>query len=315
MTAPSSGSAAPAPVPAAPAPVGRPRPAGGAVRAWVVGARLKTLPVTLAPIAVGTAVAVPRGLPDGGRTALTLVFALGFVLGTNFLNDYSDGIRGTDDHRLGPARLVGSGRASPRRVLRHGLALYGVAVAAAVVMAVTVSWWLLGLAAVCALGGWFYTGGSRPYGYRSLGDVSIFVYHGVIAVCATAFIQLGRLPLLALPAGVPMGLLACALLTTNNLRDIPTDTASGKITVAVRLGERRTRIYYALLLASAFGSAAALAAARPWALLVLGAAPVAVRPLRRVLGGARGRDLIPALEHTCWLLLVFGALLTTGLVL
>ncbi|MFE7559154.1 1,4-dihydroxy-2-naphthoate polyprenyltransferase [Kitasatospora sp. NPDC057500] len=286
------------------------------VRAWLLGARLKTLPVTLAPIAVGTAVAAGAGGPvQAWRTAPTLVFALGFVLGTNFLNDYSDGIRGADDHRVGPVRLVGSGQASPGQVLRFGLVLYGVATAAGLVMAVTVSWWLLALAALCALGGWFYTGGSRPYGYHSLGDVSIFVFHGVIAVCATTYIQLERVPALAVGASVPIGLLACALLTTNNLRDIPTDTEAGKITIAVRLGARRTRIYYALLVAAAFAVALSLAPGRPAVLLVAAAAPVAVRPLRLVLGGARGGDLVPALEHTCWLLLAFGALLSTGLAL
>ncbi|MDI6409938.1 1,4-dihydroxy-2-naphthoate polyprenyltransferase [Streptomyces albus] len=291
------------------------RPAAGAVRNWLVGARLKTLPVTLAPLVVGWATASSLGHFSWWRAALTLVFALGFVLGTNFFNDYSDGVRGADDHRVGPVRLVGSGRASPRQVLRSGLALYGVAVLSAVVLAVTVSWWLLALAAVCALGGWYYTGGSRPYGYRSLGDVSIFLYHGVIAVCATVHIQLGRVPWIALAASVPIGLLACALLTTNNLRDIPTDTVAGKITVAVRLGDRRTRVYYTLTVTVAFVSALLLAAARPWALLVLGALPAAVLPLRRVLGGARGSELVPALEHTCVLLLVFGALLAIGLAL
>ncbi|TVL91147.1 1,4-dihydroxy-2-naphthoate polyprenyltransferase [Streptomyces sp. SAJ15] len=290
-------------------------PAGRAVRTWLVGARLKTLPVTLAPILVGLGTAASLGRISWWRTALTLVFALGFVLGTNFFNDYSDGVRGADDRRVGPVRLVGSGLASPRQVLRSGLVLYGVAALAAAVMAVTISWWLLALAVVCALGGWFYTGGSRPYGYRSLGDVSIFLFHGVIAVCATVYIQLGRVPLLALGASVPIGLLACALLTTNNLRDIPTDTAAGKITVAVRLGDRRTRVYYVLCVAVAFASALALAAGRPWALLVLGAVPCAVLPVRRVLGGARGGELIPVLEHTCVLLLVFGVLLATGVAL
>ncbi|MFZ3468160.1 1,4-dihydroxy-2-naphthoate polyprenyltransferase [Streptomyces sp. 4.24] len=290
-------------------------PLRGAVHTWVVGARLKTLPVTLAPIVVGWAVARSQGHFSWWRAALTLLFGLGFVLGTNFFNDYSDGVRGADDERVGPVRLVGSGRASPRQVLRMGLALYGVAVLAGAVMAVTISWWLLALAALCAVGGWFYTGGSRPYGYLGLGDVSIFLFHGVIAVCATAFIQLGRVPLLALGASVPIGLLAVALLTTNNLRDIPTDTAAGKITLAVRLGDGRTRVYYALCVAAAFASGLLLATARPWLLLLLAAAPSAVLPLRRVLGGARGSDLIAALEQTCVLLLVYGALLATGLVL
>ncbi|MGW6708934.1 1,4-dihydroxy-2-naphthoate polyprenyltransferase [Streptomyces sp. NPDC054956] len=291
-------------------------PVRDAVRNWVVGARLKTLPVTLAPIVVGWAVAGSLGHFSWWRAALTLLFGLGFVLGTNFFNDYSDGVRGADDERVGPVRLVGSGQASPRQVLRMGLTLYAIAALAGIIMAVTISWWLLALTAVCALGGWFYTGGSRPYGYLGLGDISIFLFHGVIAVCATAYIQLGRVPLLALWASVPIGLLACALLTTNNLRDIPTDTAAGKITLAVRLGDTRTRVYYLLCVGEAFVSGLLLtAAAGPWLLLLVAAVPFAVPPVRRVLAGARGSELIAALEETCVLLLVFGALLATGLVL
>lgn len=287
----------------------------GAVRSWVAGARLKTLPVTLAPLAVGLAVAAEAGTVDRWHAALTAVLVLGFVLGTNFFNDYSDGIRGVDDHRAGPARLVGSGRATPRQVFRHGLVLYAVGALAGLVLAVLVSWWVLALTASLALGGWFYTGGARPYGYRGLGEVSIFLYHGVVFVCAPAAIQLGHVPLIALGASVPLGFLAVALLTTNNLRDIPTDAAAGKITLAVRMGAGPTRRFYALCVAAAFVSALLLASARPGAFLVLGAVPVAVLPMRCVLGGAAGRELIPALEHTCLLLLAFGSLQAIGLAL
>lgn len=298
-------------------PAGSHRPTGAraAVHTWIVGARPKTLPVTLAPIAVGTGVAASLGPVSWGRTALTVLFALGFVLGTNFLNDYSDGVRGVDEGRVGPTRLVGSGRAEPRHVLRSGLVLYGVGLLTGVALGWTVSWWLLALPVVCALGGWFYTGGRRPYGYRGFGDVGIFLFHGVIAVCATAFIQRGQIPATALAASIPIGLLSAALLTTNNLRDIPTDAASGKITLAVRLGDRRTRVYYTATVAAAFVTALALVPVRPWAWLVLGALPCAVVPVGRVLRGARGRDLIPVLEHTCLLLLVFGALFTVGVAL
>ncbi|NUS85895.1 MAG: 1,4-dihydroxy-2-naphthoate polyprenyltransferase [Streptomyces sp.] len=289
------------------------RPSPSAVRNWLIGARLKTLPATFAPIAVGTAIAHSLGQVSWWRTALTVVFALSFVIGTNFLNDYSDGVRGADTHRVGPVRLVGSGQATPRQVLRSGMVLYALAALTGVLMAVTISWWLLALTAFCALGGWFYTGGSRPYGYRGLGEVSVFLFHGVIAVCATAYIQLGRVPLLALSAAVPIGLLVCALLVTNNLRDIPTDAAAGKITLAVRLGDRRTRRLYVFCVETAFAWGPALAMTRPWALLVFAAVPFAVFPLRRVVTGARGADLIAALEHTCLLLLVFGVLLAIGL--
>ncbi|CAL9647331.1 1,4-dihydroxy-2-naphthoate octaprenyltransferase [Streptomyces sp. enrichment culture] len=291
------------------------RPSGATVRDWLAGARPKTLPATFAPIAVGTAIAHTLGHVSAWRATLTVLFALSFVIGTNFLNDYGDGVRGTDDGRVGPVRLVGSGRAAPRQVLRAGLALYALAALTGLLMAVTVSWWLLALTAVCALGGWFYTGGSRPYGYRGLGEVSVFLFHGVIAVCATAYIQLGRVPLLALAASVPVGLLVCALLVTNNLRDIPTDAAAGKITLAVRIGDRRTRALYLSCVGVAFAAVPALAAARPWALLALAAVLCAVVPVRRVLGGARGAALVPVLEQTCVLLLGFGALLAIGLAL
>ena len=289
------------------------RPPRSAVRNWLIGARLKTLPATFAPIAVGTAIAHSLGQVTGWRTALTVVFALCFVIGTNFLNDYSDGVRGADAHRVGPVRLVGSGQAAPRQVLRSGVVLYALAALTGVLMAVTISWWLLALTAFCALGGWFYTGGSRPYGYRGLGEVSVFLFHGVIAVCATTYIQLGRVPLLALSAAVPIGLLVCALLVTNNLRDIPTDAAAGKITLAVRMGDRRTRKLYVFCVETAFAWGPPLAMTRPWALLVFAAVPFAVFPLRRVVTGARGADLIAPLEHTCLLLLVFGALRAIGL--
>ncbi|UBI35086.1 MULTISPECIES: 1,4-dihydroxy-2-naphthoate polyprenyltransferase [Streptomyces] len=287
----------------------------GAVHNWVIGARLKTLPVSYAPLAVGTAIAHASGPLDPSRTALTVVLVLGFVLGTNFFNDYSDGIRGVDDHRAGPTRVVGSGRATPRQVFRHGAILYAIGALAGLYLAVTVSWWLLAVTVFIALGGWFYTGGPRPYGYHGLGEISIFVYHGVVFVCTPVYVQTGGLPWEALAGSVPVGLLSCALLTTNNLRDIPTDAATGKITLAVRLGAARTRAFYVGCVAGAFATALAPALAHPWALLVLGAVPFAVVPVRTVLSGAGGRALIPALEHTCLLLLAFGTLQAIGLAL
>ncbi|MGK5627884.1 1,4-dihydroxy-2-naphthoate polyprenyltransferase [Streptomyces sp. URMC 123] len=287
----------------------------GAVHNWVIGARLKTLPVSYAPLAVGLAIAHAYGSVDAWRAVLTVVLVLGFVLGTNFFNDYSDGIRGVDDHRAGPTRVVGSGRATPRQVFRHGAVLYGIGALAGLGLAVLVSWWLLAVTALIALGGWFYTGGSRPYGYRGLGEISIFFYHGVVFVCVPAYVQLGRVPWEALAGAVPVGLLACALLTTNNLRDIPTDAAAGKITLAVRRGAGWARRFYVFCVVGAFAAALLVAFAHPWALLVLGAVPFAVFPVRRVVSGAGGRDLIPALEHTCLMLLVFGTLQAIGMAL
>ncbi|HKS45783.1 MAG TPA: 1,4-dihydroxy-2-naphthoate polyprenyltransferase [Amycolatopsis sp.] len=282
-------------------------------RNWLVGARLKTMPATFAPVAVGTAVAYSEGTVIAWRAALTLLFALCFVIGTNYFNDYSDGIRGTDAQRVGPVRLVGSGRVSSRQVLRAGIALYVIAAVTGVILAATVSWWLLALTVFCALGGWFYTGGSRPYGYRALGEVGVFLFHGIVAVCGTVFIQLERIPMLALAASIPVGLIVCALLVTNNLRDIPTDTGAGKRTLAVVIGDRWTRVLYLLCVGVAFASALALIPARPWVLLVLASLPFAAAPVRRVVIGMHGADLVAALEQTCVLMLAFGALLTVGL--
>ncbi len=281
----------------------------------MIGARLKTLPVSYAPLAVALAVAHADGPLDPARAVLSVVLVLGFVLGTNFFNDYSDGIRGTDDHREGPTRVVASGRATPRQVFRHGAVLYGIGALAGIALAVLVSWWMLAVTVLIALGGWFYTGGSRPYGYRGLGEISIFLYHGVVFVCAPVYVQTGHVSATALLASVPVGLLACALLTTNNLRDIPTDAAAGKITLAVRMGAPRTRLFYLGCVAGAFVTALLPAGSHPWTLLVLGALPFAVPPARRVLGGAAGRALIPALEQTCLLLLVFGTLQAIGVAL
>jgi 1,4-dihydroxy-2-naphthoate octaprenyltransferase len=284
-------------------------------RDWIVGARLKTMPATFGPVAVGTALAYSEGTVIAWRAALTMLYALCFVIGTNYFNDYSDGIRGTDTQRVGPVRLVGSGRVAARTVLAAGIAFYLLAALTGLFLAITVSWWLLALTVFCGLGGWFYTGGATPYGYRSMGEVGVFLFHGVIAVCGTVFIQLVRIPLLALGASIPVGLIVCALLVTNNLRDIPTDTEAGKITLAVVIGDRRTRVLYLALLAATFATALALTPARPWVLLVLAALPFGIAPVRRVVTGMRGADLVAALEQTCVLMLAFAALFTVGLAL
>lgn len=282
-------------------------------RRWWSGARPKTLPSAFAPVGVGTALAHSLGHTETWRFVLTMVFALGFTIGTNYLNDYSDGIRGTDDDRVGPVRLVGSGQASAKQVLWVGLFFFAVSAVTGLVLAFTVSWYLLALTVFCALGGWFYTGGEKPYGYRAMGEISCFLFFGPIAVCGTVFIQLGHIPLVALPASVPTGILVSALLVTNNLRDIPTDTVAGKQTLAVLMGERWSRWLYMLFVAIAFAAGLGMAVVRPATLLVLGALPFAVFPARRVMSGARGKDLVAALEHTCLLMLVYGVLFTIAL--
>jgi 1,4-dihydroxy-2-naphthoate polyprenyltransferase len=241
------------------------------------------------------------------------VVALALQVGVNYANDYSDGIRGTDERRVGPVRLVASGLARSRQVLTAALGCFAVACLAGLVLAAASSWWLLlpGAAAVAAA--WFYTGGRHPYGYRAFGEVSVFLFFGLAAVAGTAYVQMGRMPWLALVAAAPVGLLACALLVINNLRDIPTDRVTGKRTLAVVLGDQRTRVLYAACIVIPFCVAAAIAAAAPLALIALAAVPFALEPLRLVRGGASGPSLIIALGQTGRLQLAFGALLTVGL--
>jgi 1,4-dihydroxy-2-naphthoate octaprenyltransferase len=283
------------------------------IRNWVAGARPRTLPAAVVPVAVGTGVAIGYHGFIWWRAVLALIVALALQVGVNYANDYSDGIRGTDEVRVGPVRLVASGLARPRQVLAAALACFAGAGVAGLALAAVTSWWLLLVGAAAVAAAWFYTGGSRPYGYRALGEVSVFVFFGLVAVAGTAYVQLGRLTWLAVAAAAPVGLLACALLVINNLRDIPTDSQTGKQTLAVVLGDARTRLLYAACVLVPFVVAAALAPLRVLCLVALAAVPLAVLPVRAVRQGAAGRALISALGQTGRLQLAFGALLTLGL--
>jgi len=282
-------------------------------RDWVAGARPRTLPAAIVPVVVGSGVAIGYGRLELWRAALALFVALALQVGVNYANDYSDGIRGTDEKRVGPVRLVGSGLAPPRQVLAAALGCFAAACVAGLVLALVTSWWLILLGALAVAAAWFYTGGDRPYGYRALGEISVFIFFGLAAVGGTAYVQMDRVAWLALAAAAPVGLLACALLVINNLRDIPTDTATGKRTLAVVTGDQRTRLLYAACALLPFAIAAAIAPVRPLALLALLALPLAVMPIRLVRAGAAGPRLITALGQTGRLQLAFGALLTVGL--
>lgn len=286
-------------------------------RAWVSGARPRTLPAAIVPVLVGTACAVGRTEVVAWRAVAAGVVALALQIGTNYANDYSDGVRGTDsdERRVGPVRLVGSGLVRPRAVKVAALLSFAVAGTAGLALTVAVGPELLVVGAAAIAAGWFYTGGSHPYGYLGLGEAFVFVFFGVVATAGSAYVQEESLSWLALAASVPVGFLATALLVVNNLRDIPGDTVSGKRTLAVRLGERRTRWLYVGLLVGAvvmvpvvagLGDRAAAAAA-------LAAVPLARRPVISVLSGARGAALIPVLGATGQVQLVFGALLAGGL--
>jgi 1,4-dihydroxy-2-naphthoate octaprenyltransferase len=282
---------------------------------WIAGSRPRTLPTSLVPVIVGTGVAIGEGHAVWWRAVLAAFVALALQVGVNYANDYSDGVRGTDEDRVGPLRLVGSRAARPKQVLAAALGAFLAAAVAGLVLAAVTSWWILLVGAAAIVAGWFYTGGSKPYGYRALGEISVFVFFGLVAVVGTVYVQLERLPWTAWAAAVPIGLLACALLVANNLRDIPTDELSGKRTLAVVLGDRRTRILYAACASLPFMIVLAMGAPHPWALLALLAAPLSVPPAQKVMGGATGPALIAVLGQTARLQIAFGVLLAVGLAL
>ena len=290
-------------------------PARAGLSEWVEGARPRTLPAAVAPVLAGSGAAA---LEDGfvwWKALLALGVSLSLQVGVNFANDYSDGIRGTDDDRVGPLRLVGSGLASPRAVRLAAFAFLGLGAGLGLVLAATTTWWLLLVGAAAIGAAWTYTGGSSPYGYRALGEVSVFVFFGLVAVVGTTFVQLERVTWPSVVAAVGVGALACAILVANNLRDVPTDTAAGKRTLAVVLGVERSRRFYAALGVVAVLAVLACAVATPWALLGLIGLPLVVRAVRAVTAGAAGPALIPVLRDTGLAELVLAAGLGLGLAL
>lgn len=291
-------------------------PPSGA-RRWILGARPRTLPAAVVPVVLGTAAAHAGGASTiWWRAGAALVVALAIQVGTNYANDHHDGVRGTDDDRVGPLRLVGSGLASPGAVKAAAIASFGVAALCGIALAAAVGWWLLLVGAACFAAGWLYTGGPRPYGYYGFGELFVFVFFGLVATVGSAYVQDERVTAVAVLCGCAAGFLATALLIVNNLRDIPTDAATGKKTLAVRVGDGVTRELYvaamtlplALLIPLAF-------LASPWVLLALFAIVPAAIPVTLVRRGAAGLALIPVLGATGRVQLVYGVLLAVGLVL
>ncbi|MDA8310422.1 MAG: 1,4-dihydroxy-2-naphthoate polyprenyltransferase [Actinomycetota bacterium] len=299
----------------------------GPLARWVAGARPRTLAAATVPVVVGTAVGwwLRSGAHPGEhlvagpgvvlwwRAVLALVVAVALQVGANYANDYSDGVRGADRGRVGPLRLVASGAAAPSSVRTAALASFGVAGAAGLALAAVTTWWLVPFGAACVGAAWLYTGGPRPYGYLGLGEVFVFLFFGVVATAGSAYVQARSFGLWW--ACVPVGLLSTALLEANNLRDVAGDAASGKRTLAVRVGPRRARWLYVGSLAGAALGVVGIALTRPWALLALGALVLAVRPARAVLGGAEGAGLLAVLGRTGQVQLALGALLALGILL
>ena len=285
---------------------------------WLAGARPRTLPAAVSPVLAGTGVAAYADGFVWWKALLALVVAFALQVAVNYANDYSDGIRGTDADRVGPMRLVGSGAATPAAVKRAAFLAFGVAAVAGLVLAATTAWWLVAVGLVSVLAAWYYTGGSKPYGYLGLGEVMVFVFFGLVAVVGTTYVQTESWEWAALCAAVGVGSLACAILVANNLRDIPTDTVAGKRTLAVVLGDRRTRTLYVLLVVLAAGAVVAVAATTTWwALAGLGFLLLGAPAARAVAGGAGGPGLIPVLQQTglaelLWAALVAAALVAAG---
>jgi 1,4-dihydroxy-2-naphthoate octaprenyltransferase len=284
---------------------------------WVAGARPRTLPAAISPVLAGSGVAAWAGAFAPVAALLALLVSLALQIGVNYANDYSDGVRGTDADRVGPMRLVGSGVAEPRSVKRAAFACFGVAAVAGLgLVLLSQLWWLIAVGIACILAAWYYTGGRRPYGYRGLGEVFVFIFFGLVAVSGTVLVQVGSVPWQTWPVAVGIGSLTCSILVANNLRDLGGDVAVGKHTLATRLGDRGTRWFYVGLVGLAAVLVPVVAATTTWwALLGLLGILLLVRPLRTVLGGGVGRELIAVLKTTGTAELVYAIGLVAGLLL
>jgi 1,4-dihydroxy-2-naphthoate octaprenyltransferase len=278
---------------------------------WVLGARPRTLAAAIAPVVVATAYAgnLWQPLP----AALALLVSLSLQIGVNFANDYSDGIRGTDDSRIGPIRLTASGLASAKSVKNAAFISFFFAAIAGLALALQTSWWLIAVGALAIAAAWGYTGGSSPYGYKGLGEISVFLFFGIVATVGSYYVQTEELNLQIFVVSIPMGSLACAILAINNLRDRAQDELVGKRTMAVRLGDKGARALYISLLISAH--LFALLTFEPFALLTLLALPLSTSLARSVWAGTSGAALIPLLAKTGKLQMLFAALFALGLVL
>ena len=277
---------------------------------WIVGARVKTLPAAVAPVLIGTSYAEKI---NWGNALLALLVSLFLQIAVNFANDYSDGVRGTDTHRIGPVRLVASGLASASSVKRAALISCLIAAIAGLVLAINISPWLLAVGAAAIWAAWGYTGGKKPYGYFGFGELSVFIFFGLVATVGSYYIQTEQFNWQIFLLSMPVGTLSCAILAINNLRDLPQDKLVGKRTMAVRIGEKNTRVFFMLLLVTAQITALAAAGINPLALITLICAPITYRVVKQVLNGAVGSDLIEVLSKTAKLQLLMAILLAAAL--
>ena len=286
------------------------------LKLWIAGARPRTLPAAIVPVVVGGACALEADDQVWWRIALALVVSLALQVGVNYANDYSDGVKGTDEKRVGPLRLVGSGLASPSSVKRAAFAALFVAGVAGLILAATTTWWLVVVGAFAMLAAWTYTGGPKPYGYIGLGELFVFIFFGVVATIGSTFVVIEDVTTTSVLASVAVGLFACALLVINNLRDIPGDTVAGKKTLAVRLGDAHTRtLYYTELVLAAIVIVVTAFTSNGFAALGVLGVIAAFPAVKMVRAGAKGRDLIPGLGAVGRAQLVFGVTYAAGLIL
>jgi 1,4-dihydroxy-2-naphthoate octaprenyltransferase len=282
---------------------------------WIAGARPRTLPAAVAPVVVGTAAAAPLERADLGLALLALLLSVALQVGASYANDYSDGIRGTDGKRVGPVRLVGQHLANPDNVKLMAFAFFGfAALVGLALVALSEAWVMIPLGALAVLAAWKYTGGDNPYGYRGLGEVYVFLFFGLMATLGTLYTQAEQLTGVGLAGAVGVGAITSAILVVNNLRDIPTDRESGKLTLAVRLGDTRTRWFYALLVLVAVAMAVVVGLQYPVALAALLSLGLLWKPAQVLRRGATGRDLVPVLAATGLFEIAYAVLLAAGIV-
>lgn len=290
------------------------------LHAWWEASRPHTWPNAFAPVIAGTGVAAFTAHANLGRALLALLVAWALIIGVNFANDYSDGIRGTDDDRSGPTRITASGLADPKDVKLAAFIAFGVAGLFGIILSVLAgAWWLILVGAACIAAAWFYTGGNNPYGYIGLGEVSVFIFFGLVAVMGTEFVQTGFLSWEGLLVAVAIGAISASVNLVNNIRDIPTDAASGKQTIAVRLGDSRARTLFTVLTCVPFVVSVLLALVYAPALVGLVALPLAIAAIMKVRSGATGAALIPVLglngkAMLAWAVLTAVALAFGGMV-
>lgn len=281
---------------------------------WLEGARPHTWANAFAPVVAGTGAAAAIDGAHLGRALLALVVAWALICGVNYANDYSDGIRGTDDDRTGPQRLTGGGLAKPQHVKFAAFFCFGIAAIAGIVLSLLSAWWFIVVGAVCIAGAWFYTGGKNPYGYRGLGEAAVFVFFGLVAVLGTQYTQAGRITWVGLALAIGVGAMSAGVNLVNNIRDIPSDSATGKITLAVRLGDGQARNLYTALALLPFALTIAVAIWNWPVLISLIAFPLALMAVRTVNSGAQAGALIPVLGLTGRAMLIWAVLMAAGLV-